>query len=209
MEGTILGNGVCGPVEIVGGCARKIIKLDQKDMDHATELWNYRCIKWPPPRNCDISHPDYFVSDQPFIQGINPWREIYLLNKCKMLKIPGIVDLSYHDVDVRDQELRIYTKIAGYHTLKDKLKELSQEEIDEIIHKIEKTVEKLRDNGIMHMDLKPKNIVLDEDNEPTIIDFGWGMSRDFPMSKKEKEYFDDHWEKNWDIFILKKYIEYR
>ena len=33
------------------------------------------------------------------------------------------------------------------------------------------------------MDLKPKNIILDKDLEPIILDFGWSMIDKFPMLK--------------------------
>ena len=39
------------------------------------------------------------------------------------------------------------------------------------------------------MDLHPENVLVSEEGEVSIIDFGWCMSRNFDMEKDELEFF--------------------
>ena len=178
----ILGTGVCGNVVQVGDSAMKTVKLEQIDIDNIYNLTNYKKIPIPPPRNCDL--PKFYEDGQPCIPGINPWRELRLLELCK--GIPGVVQLKNYTVDVDKKELKLYMEIAGNKKL---TKDLPMNILNNIYNTLIDTINELNDRNILHLDIKPKNIVLDDNNNPTIVDFGWGLYKYFPMQPDELEYF--------------------
>lgn len=203
----ILGEGVSGPVTEKNGLAIKTINLDPIDLANKYNLSNYKNISFPPPRNCDIPHPDFFINNQSFIPGINPWRELELLRK--LIGIPGIVQIVIHEIDEINNKLILKTKVAGKQTLDKWLMsdDYSEEKLNKILEIIKKTVKILIDFGILHMDLKPKNIVLNNNLNPIIIDFGWGMSNKFPMCDDELKYYEQN--KENDVNNLVNFIKYK
>jgi serine/threonine protein kinase len=206
---SILGYGVCGPVIVKNNLAYKTIKLSEVDLLNYKNLKNYKKIRIPPPRNCDIPHKDYNITDQPFIPGINPWREIYILEKLKEYNISGVVKLVDYEINRTTNHIELYTEIAGKYNLESKLCELPESSLSDIMFKVENTVENMLSKGIIHMDLKPKNIVIDEELNPTIVDFGWSMSGDIPYDFDELEYYNKNLKNNIDIKNLKLYLKYK
>lgn len=202
----ILGMGVSGPVIEKDGLAIKTIKLEIQDLENKYNLNNYKNISFPPPRNCDIPDPKYFIDNQPFIPGINPWRELFILQKLKDCNIKGVIKYSKHEIV--NNSLIIYTEVAGYTTFYDWLKSssFSKEKLTNIVSKIENIISELSKLNIIHMDLKPKNIILNKDLEPIILDFGWSMIDTFPMCNDELKYFEQN--KNFDISNLKLRLKY-
>ena len=163
-----LGEGVCGIVKLENGMAVKTIKLNKKDIQNVYKLNNYKNYNIPPPRNCDISNlPNLHTP----IPGINPWRELKILEKIKNLN--GVVTLKKYLIDIENQELKLYFDLEGYTNLKNNIKYLSVNSINKIYKTIEKVIIELNKLGIIHMDLKPSNIILDNNNNPIICDFGW------------------------------------
>jgi glycerol-3-phosphate cytidylyltransferase len=63
----------------------------------------------------------------------------------------------------------------------------SQNAFDAIVVKIENIIHELEDDGIVHGDIHPRNILIDEKTEQvSIIDFGWVSARCFQMCSKEE-----------------------
>lgn len=209
----ILGEGVSGPVIEENGMAVKTILLDREDIEHMYDLSNYKKIVFPPPRNCEIPDPRYFRDDQPFLPGVNPWRELAILKEC--IDVEGVVRIIDYDVcsvweDGREGGyLVIRTKVAGRRTLSDWLEsdEYNIVDLKKIMDSICRSLVSLSMIGVVHMDLKPRNIVLDEVLNPTIVDFGWSMMKTFPMCEQEEKYFQNSLMSDYDN--LMKFIKYK
>jgi serine/threonine protein kinase len=96
------------------------------------------------------------------------------------LKHPGIV--AIHDVGL-DPETRLpfYTMdyVAG-HDLSEIKDELSREALLEMIVKVARGLHYAHQQGILHRDVKPQNILVDETGEPRLADFG--LARDLARS---------------------------
>jgi tRNA A-37 threonylcarbamoyl transferase component Bud32 len=57
-------------------------------------------------------------------------------------------------------------------------RKLTPREIAGIVAKIARAVGKVNDQGILHKDLKPRNVMIDEAGQPRVIDFGMAQVRD-------------------------------
>ena len=114
--------------------------------------------------------------------------EVEILKKLSLYNTPGIIHLiSYgeepiirEDIDDDEEEYYIQYIILDYIPNKDllyhikKLKGLNENKTKQIFYKIVKIVEEIHNHGICHRDLKLENILLDKNNSPIIIDFGFG-----------------------------------
>ena len=199
----ILGSGVSGPVIMENGLALKKIKIDDVDIKHENDLSNYKNISFTesgPPRNCDLKMEKYYKDNEPFIPGINPWREIYILKK--LINIKGLVQYVKHDI--YGDNIGLYTKIAGVTLYDWMFQEHSDQEWSLIINQGLQIIKKMNEIGIIHSDIKPQNCVIDKDLNLTIIDFGWAFCKEFPMSREEEKYFNQSIKDNIDIknFLL-------
>lgn len=201
----IIGYGVCGYVYLEEGKAVKNNKIDDLDKSNLFNLKNYRKIDMPPPRNCDLRHTDYYIDTFPFLSGVNPWRELYILEKIK--GIDGVVQIFSYSVDYTKDIINIKTEYIGKYTLNDLISKLNSEQLENIRNKIVLTVEKLRSIGVLHLDLKPKNIVLTSDLNPVIVDFGWSLSDDIEFDDDELYYYNKCYEENIDIKTLDLYLK--
>lgn len=202
----ILGTGVSGDVISENGLALKKIKVDKIDLDHENDLSNYKNIPFPPPRNCDLKMEKYYKDHERFIPGINPWREIYTLKK--VVGIKGLIQYTKHEI-TRDH-ICLYTENAGKRLHDWMFQEHSDEEWISVIDQGIRIIKEMNKSGIIHSDIKPQNCVLDNNNL-TIIDFGWAFCRYFPMSLEEEKYFnqsirDDIDIKNFLLYFSKEHM---
>lgn len=59
----------------------------------------------------------------------------------------------------------------------------NEKEAAKLIHTVLESINHIHSNGVVHRDLKPDNIMVDENNEPKIIDFG--LSKDLGQNIRE------------------------
>ena len=126
---------------------------------------------------------------------------MYILKKC--VNLEGVVQYVKHEIV--DQKLIIYTKFAGLETLHNHFFGNGKNNIERIRNDIYNIVDSFKKLNILHMDLKPKNCVLDKKGNVTIVDFGWSMTSDFPMESDELEYYNSKldWDKvNIDLYLV-------
>ncbi|QBB28628.1 serine/threonine protein kinase [Homarus gammarus nudivirus] len=90
------------------------------------------------------------------------------LSLMKIQSISGVQKL----VGVCFENRQMVTKYAGTSLHRSKIENMSKKQIISIILKIVQNVKRINDAGIIHNDLKPANICLNEKLKPVIIDFG-------------------------------------
>lgn len=103
---------------------------------------------------------------------INPSEVLREAQAASQLRHPNIVFV--HEVDVLDGVAFIVTDYIDGMNLKDR-QETSPVEIRQaasLVSTLAKAVQHAHDRGVIHRDLKLKNIIVDEDGEPHIADFG-------------------------------------
>lgn len=88
------------------------------------------------------------------------------------LKHPNIV--SVHEVGREDGTIYIVSDFVDGYTLADRLSSgpLSIREAAELCVKIAEALHHAHEHGVIHRDLKPGNIMLDNDGQPHVMDFG-------------------------------------
>ncbi len=94
------------------------------------------------------------------------------------LSHPGIVTL--HDFIERDGQFLLVMELVRGHTLT----EVLREKVDfarsaAILEKVARAVHYAHERGIIHRDLKPNNILIGEDGEPKVADFGLARLVDY------------------------------
>ncbi|MBT7918644.1 MAG: protein kinase, partial [Planctomycetaceae bacterium] len=88
------------------------------------------------------------------------------------LNHPNIV--SVYEVGLDDDQIYIVSDFVDGVSLADLLtaKRLSPRQAIGLCVKVVLALEHAHENGVIHRDLKPANIMLDENNEPFVMDFG-------------------------------------
>ena len=126
--------------------------------------------------------------------------ELNILKHLSSLNSPNIIKLiSYSDEQTRidndsndnDNENKKYI-ILDYIPNKDLLNYitivngLNEQETKKMFYQILKAVQQCHNNGICHRDLKLENILLNENYEPILIDFGFGCILEEENGEKKK-----------------------
>ncbi len=90
---------------------------------------------------------------------------------CGVLNHPNIITI--YDAGETDSHLYIAMEYLNGGDLKQKIKSrLSQEETINIITKLSEALAYAHSKGFIHRDIKPGNIIFNEDNQPILADFG-------------------------------------
>lgn len=116
------------------------------------------------------------------------------LRRCTQKKLPNIVetfDVIWSDGTVRKQV--IYQKYCPHGNLESSLERLKNEPQTrkKILKGILRGLAALHNEGIVHLDLKPSNIYLDENDEPFIGDFGFAADLDTDIIPRGSPLFMD------------------
>jgi len=107
-------------------------------------------------------------------------QEVGLVSKLEHPNIARIYDSGIHRLDyffamelIHGDDLLTYVKKNN----------LSQKQILQLIAKVCHAIAFAHQNGVIHGDLKPSNILVTPDGEPHVLDFGLATTRDNPLSR--------------------------
>jgi serine/threonine-protein kinase len=109
-------------------------------------------------------------------------KEIFNQNKTKVILEARILSEIHHPnvvnvLEVFKQNNTVYIVmefIAG-HSLKQEVEQngvFTEEKLRPVIYKIGQAIEYIHEKNILHLDIKPSNILLTKNNNPKLIDFG-------------------------------------
>jgi len=99
-------------------------------------------------------------------------KEVKTYKQIEELNIPNIIQLDNVDVDINMISMNFYEyNLEEYFANKYDF-EMKPEQIFNILYKLTLTIGNLHQNNITHGDFKAKNIMLDGDLNPVVIDFG-------------------------------------
>jgi len=97
---------------------------------------------------------------------------------CGVLNHPNIITI--YDAGETDNHLYISMEYLQGGDLKQKIKShLSQEETISIITKLSEALAYAHSKGFIHRDIKPGNIIFNEENQPILADFGIAQATSF------------------------------
>jgi len=153
----------------------------------------------------------------PNISGVNPSREVEiykLLNGKEWYPVENIVlkttsskGVIYDNTDINNNivlinEERNLGKFCYWIVQENKGKTLKQMftqcDINIVYKNIWNIINEMRCMGILHMDLHPNNIIVDNNNDVFIIDFGWCLHRSFEMDENEYTNYNELLKNNFD-----------
>ncbi|GHT55027.1 hypothetical protein FACS189451_01850 [Bacteroidia bacterium] len=109
-------------------------------------------------------------------------KEIFDKNKEKVIREARILSEIHHPnvvnvLEVFKQNNTVYIVmefIAG-HSLKQEIEQngvFTEDKLRPVIYKIGQALEYIHEKNILHLDIKPSNILIDKTNNPKLIDFG-------------------------------------
>ncbi len=126
-------------------------------MAHDTKLDRMVAVKIPRARRLDESETELFFREA---------------RAAAQLKHPGII--AVHEVGRDDATVYIVSDFVRGASLKDWLasQRFTTREAAALCVKIAQALHHAHENGVIHRDLKPGNIMIDVDGEPHIADFG-------------------------------------
>lgn len=115
---------------------------------------------------------DEFANDNEFVENFR--RESYSAAKLNHPNIVGVFDVGMDQVD-DTKYYYIVMEIVNGRTLKDIIEEKGKLSVSETINYSIQICEALlcaHQNGIIHRDIKPQNIIINKENIPKVTDFG-------------------------------------
>jgi len=121
-------------------------------------------------------------------------REIFDKNKEKVIREARILSEIHHPnvvnvLEVFKQNNTVYIVmefIAG-HSLKQEVEQngvFTEEKLRPIIYRIGQALEYIHEKNILHLDIKPSNILITKKNNPKLIDFG--ISKRYDLSNDQE-----------------------
>lgn len=188
----------------------KPVKVSYKDSLNTDNNYN---LPMPPPRNWKmISVPN---ENHPMITGVNPMREIKIFNLLKDKPWYPVIKIEEKDTfyvkyvnecnDIsrmlKERELgKLFWLIQkdGGKTLTDYVKDLDEGRRSDIYIKVLDIIDELRELDILNMDIHPNNILVNEEGEVSLIDFGWCLHKSFDLNQEEMNYYNDSLTENFD-----------
>lgn len=106
--------------------------------------------------------------------------------KVAKLRHPGIV--SVFDVGLSDGQWFIVSELIESGCLANKIKtnRLAHEQSVELVARIAEALQYAHEQGFIHRDIKPQNILIDHDGNPKIADFGIALSETQPVAQRSR-----------------------
>ena len=106
--------------------------------------------------------------------------------KVGKLRHPGIV--SVFDVGQSADQWFIVSELVESGSLADKIKtdRPTHEESVQLVARIAEALHYAHEQGFIHRDIKPQNILLDHDGSPKITDFGIALSETQPVAQRSR-----------------------
>lgn len=233
----IISIGISGPIYrsgIDGNLVLKPVNFSALEMSNSTnDVFGMYRLLGSTPRNYPFDLPEYMMINNessvrksfPMIAGVNSNREIYINEQFKdrpwslyldnktvyvdnnensVPEIHSVEDI----VNTRRFPVKIVHLIQRYvpMTLLDYYKK--HHDVSDIVEKVRDIIEELRKNGVVHGDMHPRNVLVnDKTKQPYLIDFGWVASLQFQMCEAEKRLLVQQLEHNFDWFFFQKSIE--
>ena len=201
-----------------------IIKPINVSERESTNTANCFYLPVPPPRNWKINM--FSHENHPNIPGVNANRELLIHDKLKDKDwYPGfeIQEKSnytkiYEDfgleedielkekIRIMERERQVYGKTfwllqkdAGI-TLSSYLVLNKECDINSLYMKVRKIIEELIEMDIIHGDVHPGNILVDEKENVSLIDFGWCYHKSFDMDEIERDHYRIMLRDNFDLY---------
>ncbi len=125
-----------------------------------------------------------------FEQSKNPEIKARFLQEARILASlnhPGIINIrDVSEAEGRPYYIMEYKDRGSLHDFLIKNQPLQLHVVRELILKILKALSVIHKKGILHRDLKPDNVLISEEGEPVLIDFGIARLEDGDSSNKTK-----------------------
>ena len=116
-----------------------------------------------------------FVDDEDFVENFK--KESHSAARLNHPNIVGVFDVGYDEIEGQS-DYYIVMEIVKGKTLKDIIIEKGKLNLSETLNygiQISEAILCAHDNGIIHRDIKPQNIIINRDNLPKVTDFGIGQ----------------------------------
>jgi serine/threonine-protein kinase len=121
-------------------------------------------------------------------------KEIFDKNKEKIIKEAQILSEIHHpnvvkvlEVFKQNNTVYIVMEFISGHSLKHEVEQngvFTEEKLKKIIYVIGQALDYIHEKNILHLDIKPSNILMDNNNNPRLIDFG--ISKKYDLSKDQE-----------------------
>jgi len=121
-------------------------------------------------------------------------KEVFEKNKEKIIKEARILAEINHpnvvnvlEVFKQNNTVYIVMEFISGHSLKQEVEQngvFSEEKLKKIIYKIGQALDYIHEKNILHLDIKPNNILMDKNNNPKLIDFG--ISKKYDLSNAQE-----------------------
>lgn len=188
----------------------KPVKVSYKDSLNTDNNYN---LPMPPPRNWKMI--SVANENHPMITGVNPMREIRIFDLLKSKSWYPVIKIEEketfyvksinesNDISrmLKERELgKLYWIVQrdGGKTLSEYVKDLDTDKRTDIYIRVLDIIDELRQMDILNMDVHPNNILINDKEEVSMIDFGWCLHKSFDMNQNEIDYYNDCLHENFD-----------
>ena len=121
-------------------------------------------------------------------------KEIFDKNKEKIIKEARILSEIHHpnvvnvlEVFKQNNTVYIVMEFISGHSLKQEVEQhgvFTEEKLKKIIYKVGQALDYIHEKNILHLDIKPSNILMDKNDNPKLIDFG--ISKKYDLSNAQE-----------------------
>lgn len=160
----------------------------------------------------------------PCIAGVNPWREVSAnkyfkgrnwclfqsSNICNLARNVPISSDEYVPTTVEAMAATMARERAhpaavvvlkqrnGGITLTEYAR-LSSSNVREVVSRVKEIIKEINDEGFVHGDIHPNNVLVSEDGHVSIIDFGWVSARHFKLCPRERDWLEAMLREEYDL----------